>query len=446
MVARHLGSAGGGVGLTCTMPGNPKHLSVWIVQNGEELPTDPGEPRLLRQYLLARELVARGHSVTFWATTFNHQRKFQRPQAALHVDDRGVEIRLLKAGSYAGNVSIRRIRSHQQAARRFRSAARRLPAPDVLVAGYPSIELAHSAVTFAFRRGIPSLVDLRDQWPDIIEQQASSLARRVGLPLLRHWRRLRNEIIARATAVGGISDLFVLWGLSAIDRPRSPLDVSFPLAPPRPALSEAALTQARRKWSELAGVKTEDVLWGAYAGNLSHRTDILTVARAAAQLSAPERRRIRLVICGSGSQQHELARISQHSDCVVFAGHCNAAEVQTLLEQVDFGMIPYLDSSDFLMSYPNKVGELLSFGLPILTCLGGITGDLLETHRLDHRYRSGDVDSCVRALQGLLEQGSAADTVRSRAISLFANRFDPAHVYPAYADHVERVATQKLVN
>src|SRR5688572_12390199 len=50
-------------------------IKVWLVTAGEPLPLGKQEQRLLRAGLLARYLVAAGHEVTWWTSTFDHTSK-----------------------------------------------------------------------------------------------------------------------------------------------------------------------------------------------------------------------------------------------------------------------------------------------------------------------------------------------------------------------------------
>lgn len=417
----------------------PDSLRIWILQNGEEIASDPGPPRLLRQGILASLLAKRGHDVTYWTSTYNHQQRAQRTTPRVHTVPAGYRIRLLPARSYARNLSIDRIRSHREAAAAFVREARHEAVPDVVICGYPTIELAFAGTSYATAQGIPSLVDFRDQWPDIIEQQLGGL-RLAGAPILAHWRRLQVRTVQSATSVCGITDEFVDWALSCAARPRTELDRAFPLAPPVTAVTVDDLQAARDYWLETLGSKLPGSVWCVFAGGLGHRSDILTVVRAMRDLDPAARTALRLVVCGAGDLSEDVAREARGRSGVSFVGWRNAAEVAAILEMADVGVLPYPNTSDFLMSFPNKVGEYLSHGLPVLTSLGGVTGRLLDDHDLALCYAEGDERSCQEALSTVAASGVSEDR-RARARALHREHFDPDVVYPAYADHVERVAS-----
>ena len=378
--------------------------------------------------------------MTYWTSTFNHQQKYQRARAlTTYAESRGYRVTLLPAGSYSGHVSPQRIRSHGQAAKAFRRAANDLEPPDVLLSGYPTIEFAYSGVQYAASRGIASIVDVRDQWPDIIRQHIPAPLRPFASPVLQRWTQMQRYAVRHATAVVGISDEFVDWALAAGNRARGDLDRAFHLAPPVSRLSPQQVDDAAAFWSRTVGEKSDGDIWGVYAGNLSSRTDIVTVARATQLMSSQASGRLKIIVCGSGDSEAVLHQLARDNSSLVIAGQRNAAEVHAILRLADFGIIPYLNSSDFLMSYPNKLGEQLSHGLPILTGLEGISGALLARHDLRFPYQATDAESCARVLDQLVATGVTRQQ-EDEARSVYRDQFNPAHIYPSYADHVELVA------
>ncbi len=48
-------------------------VKVWLVKDGENLPIQAGSRKKMRTWMLAERLVARGHSILWWSSTFSHQ-------------------------------------------------------------------------------------------------------------------------------------------------------------------------------------------------------------------------------------------------------------------------------------------------------------------------------------------------------------------------------------
>ena len=57
-------------------------LTIWLLQTGEPLHIDAGNPRPMRAMNLANALVAAGHKVVLWSSSFYHQEKRHRVQGA----------------------------------------------------------------------------------------------------------------------------------------------------------------------------------------------------------------------------------------------------------------------------------------------------------------------------------------------------------------------------
>lgn len=417
-------------------------LNAWLVQNGEQIPSDPGQPRLLRQSFLARELTSRGHRVTYWTSTFNHHTRAQRTaeQEKSFSGRFGYDLRLLKANAYRRNVSLTRIRSHRQAALAFGRRSAQEDKPDIVVAGYPTIELAHASVVLARSLGVPSIVDVRDQWPDIWQEALPVGLRPLGAPLIAHWRRLQADAVRRCTAVTGITDEFVDWALSSASRERGELDCAFHLAPPAPSSHSGDRQEAAAYWNSVIPQKGPGDVWAVYAGSLSRRTDVLTLLSAAAQITLTSGAALRVIVCGDGDLTRDVGLLAAAHPNLHFMGRRSGSEVSALLDLADLGLIPYRNSTDFLMSYPNKFGELLGKSLPVVSSLEGVTGSMIVSERVGYMYREGDVRSCMDSLmRAVLDPNRRA--IGERALGLFHRAFDGRKVYPDFADHVEYVAS-----
>src|SRR3954465_8959881 len=132
-------------------------LDIWLLKDGEILPIQE-ESRKMRTWMLADALIARGHRVTWWASTFAHQKK-----ALLARADRVIELgprftlRLIHAGAYRTNLSLRRYAHHRRVGRLSATGAPSLPAPAGVIAAFPVIDLAAAAVRYARERHVPTL-------------------------------------------------------------------------------------------------------------------------------------------------------------------------------------------------------------------------------------------------------------------------------------------------
>src|SRR6516165_8982491 len=148
-------------------------MRVWVVKTSEMLAEDGNHGRLLRSGMIAQLLDQRGHDVTWWMSTFDHAHRRQRAARDLvrPFGSRGT-IRMLRSPGYRRTVSLRRLADHLIWGRRFARAVHALPAPDVILCAYPTIESAWVCTRFGRAKGRPVAVDLRDMWPDILSRAA----------------------------------------------------------------------------------------------------------------------------------------------------------------------------------------------------------------------------------------------------------------------------------
>jgi glycosyltransferase involved in cell wall biosynthesis len=416
-------------------------MKIWLVQTGEEMPSDQGQPRLLRTALLAKELALRGHDVLYWNATFNHQKKFQRASKTFRVRQGGLYDCIFLAGKpYQRNVSVARIISHIQNANAFSRLAPTEHRPDVIVCGFPTIELTVAVARFAKTWNIPLIVDARDMWPEVIEHYLPAPLRFAAAPILKFWTRQRNYALASAASIVGVSSGFVHWACMAAGRSVSAHDRHFFLAGDMSGQETKSMAAAHEFWDAQLGPIDARRSTVMMAGNLSSRVDILTAVRAAALLPQSPQLSFQLVVCGKGDLEKDISAIAGHSKAVFFAGWRSGAELQALAQRCSAGILAYSNTPDLSVSMPNKIGEYLSYGLPIITCLRGEIDRQLSKHSVIISYDEGSVASAIMAYQFATQQGKVN---RASAVkAAYRELFDPATIYPKFANHVESFARE----
>src|SRR6476619_2826581 len=86
------------------------------------------------------------------------------------------------------------------------------------------------------RHSIPTIADIRDLWPDIWLDAAPVAARPIAKLLLSPYFALSRSSLASVTAITGITDEFVGWGLARVGRAAGPFDRAFPFGYSLPTL------------------------------------------------------------------------------------------------------------------------------------------------------------------------------------------------------------------
>jgi glycosyltransferase involved in cell wall biosynthesis len=419
-------------------------LTVWLVQIGEPSPTDPEKPKLMRTAIVAETMANRGHEVVLWNTTVNHATKTQRATGTTIRSVRPTyQVILLYGCLYRHNLSVARVVSQIQYAREFRLLAPKLAKPDVILCGYPSVELAYEATAFAVRNSIPIVIDFRDKWPDVIEDHLPRWGRPLAAPIVSYWRRRQRWTVQNATAVVGITEPFVDWALSCANRARSVDDRAFHLAidPARPSSQD--MTEAEQFWDAQGIAETDDKIVACFSGTLSRRHDFQAILGGLQNLSDAEKKRLRIVVCGRGDMESELRQVARSEPALLVAGWRSAAELTVLMRRAHIGILPYKSAGDFVISYPNKVGEYLSAGLPIFTGLSGLVRELVAERDIGILYEEGSSRSVAECLRSLLADPSTLHAMKGPARKTFEDLFDPSVIYPAFCDYVEEVAGRR---
>ena len=406
-------------------------MRVWLITIGEPVPIgDEAGARIMRAGLLAHHLAGRGHDVTWWTSTFDHTRKVHRfaEDRSVRVGD-GLEIRLLKGRGYARNISLARIVDHRQVAAKFAAQAPACPKPDVVVCSLPTLELCTEATRYGRAARVPVVLDVRDLWPDLFLDAFPPLLRLLARLALTPMYREARKACAAATAITGITDEFVRWGVARAGRAVGPLDRSFPMGYPTLQLTDGARDGAEAFWREWGVVRDDGRMTACFIGSLTRVFDMETVLAATARLrerGCP----FRLVVCGAGPRLEELRRAAGNRPDVLFPGWVDAAQIHVLMRLADVGIDPLPDHLNWTSNINNKAIEYLSAGLPVVASPAhGVLHDLIVQNGCGFTYEVGDADGLANGLQRLSADRDGLVRMRRHAAELFARRFRAESVY-----------------
>jgi glycosyltransferase involved in cell wall biosynthesis len=416
-------------------------MIVWVVEVGEPLPIDGDFPRLMRAGLVAQTLTELGHEVTWWTSAFSHTSKAMRPARdyVINVRDRTYTLTTLHSIGYRRHMSPRRFLDHHVNAFDFQRLANRRPRPDVIMVGMPTVELARAVARFAAARNIPFVVDIRDLWPDVMYDRFPRLIRPIVKVLCWPLRRDATTACRLASAVTGVTDRYVSWGLKLARRPRQVTDKSFSLAYQDGLSADLASAGSEEFWRQF-GVADGDIVF-SFVGSLTRQFDfdpILEVARDWASYH-PE---VKFVVAGQGPLHPDLARESRRSSNLVVPGWIDAPKIAWLLQRSAAGLAPYRPTENFLGNVPNKIIEYLSFGCPIVTTLGdGLVGQMISEHGVGKRYVPGNAEDLSVQLSSIVNDEAARADASAAARRLFNSEYRAEQVYSALIENLRSVAS-----
>jgi len=408
-------------------------MNVWLIKDGENLPLQP-DARRMRTWMLAEALAARGHDVTWWASTHSHQHK-----TLFFDEDRDVEIaprfrlKLLHAGSYRSNKSIQRLRHHSRLAAKFLRLAPSQPVPDVIVSAFPTIELAFEAVEFAKSRGIPVVVDIRDPWPDSFVEHVPKPFRSAARVALRSLEHKTKASFAHADSLVACSQGFLDWGLQKSGRASRAADRVFYIGSAPLAVKP---TGASRQIDELAERLAGKVVF-CFVGSFGHVYRLRLVCEAAAILEKKGLRDAHFVLAGDGEQYPEVAEAAQSLGNLTATGWLGASDADRLMSISQVGLAPIRQMPGCV---PNKIFEYSAAGLPILSSLEGETAKILARHRAGLTYAPEDRDGFLSLVTRLTTDERLRREMAQNSALMFETEFRAARIYDEYVRHVESIA------
>lgn len=413
-------------------------MKVWIVNVNEPLPTDPGNNRPWRMGVVFDLLRQRGHDVTWWSSTMHHFDKRLRYEKDTEVAlDEKARVIHLHGRLYRRNIGLERLLNHRALGAAFARLAPEKPRPDIILASIPILDLPREVVRFAAPLKIPVVIDVRDKWPDFMVDQAPEALRPVARLLLRSLEKDARTACRQATAILGVAPSFVQWGLDHAGREAGPQDRFYANAYPDQATDPALLAEAGRFWDE-KGLRADDrVPTLCFIGSLNFTAfDFETLIEGMRRLAG----RARLVVCGSGVGEQKLRTLAKDVPGMLFAGWVDGPALQVAMQRSALGLTPYRNNSNFTDNLPNKFLEYLSQGLPIVSCLGGFSRQLLKEGGVGRFYPEGDPTSLVTEVEDLLDDHKLRLAMGQAARRLYEEQFRAATVYGQLVDQLEEMA------
>ncbi len=384
----------------------------------------------MRAISLSEQILALGHRVVLWSADydhFSHKHRYGR-NTKVRVSD-SLEIRLIRSRGYERNLGPGRLVDHAQMAFELSRLLRNEDPPDAAFVGYPPIETAAVMTRWLKSAGIPSLVDVKDAWPEIFLRAVPPRLRPIGTLALTGYSHLATRCLRDATGLSSITDDFLAWALSLCGRERRTSDAVFPLTAAPVQITDAALAEAGRWWDE-QGVPNDGRLRGYFVGSLHSSYDFAPVAKAA------EDSNFQIVVCGAGSSEGEVRALLGDRSNVVMPGWVSRNQAEALARRSTVALAPIAPHPDFMMSLPNKYFDALSKGLPLVTGLSGTITTELTQHNVGMSYGPGSDLTLAECLNVLGSDPLLVKQMSANALALYERQYRHDVVYRRMAEHL----------
>ncbi len=405
-------------------------MNIWLLQTGEPLPLS-SDVRKMRTALLAEKLLERGHSVRWWASAFEHQRKVMLFDADCECNlQNGLTLQILCGCGYKKNLSFSRYIDHRIIAAKFRNLAPHAEPPDVIVASMPCHHLAYEAVHYSRKRKIPVLVDVRDLWPDTFAEFLHiPVLKALGRAMLYQDFNRLSSLLGGCDGILAVSKTMLEWALGKTGRPRGPWDRVFYIGYKKASVPD---TDAPPEW--LQRIEGKKIV--AYVGTFGLSYELELILKAARRFHESGREDVCFILAGIGQQERALRSKADTLPNVILPGWISASEIQLLLKRAAFGLVPCRSVKGVL---PNKVFEYFSAGLPVISSLQGEMADAISRFHLGFNYTPGDLEGICEAMRNLLENPSLREKMAFNASIYFHNCGDAGRIYIDYANHIENL-------
>jgi len=208
-------------------------MKVWLVEISDFLPEIDGGNRMYRVGMLCKALVASGHAVVWWSSTFNHQRRRQRFDVSTTIDlKEACRFRLLHGPGYKNSISLARWRHNRAIAKEFAVETEKVSTadrPDLIYACLPTLEVSEQAVIFGLKHDIPVVIDVRELWPDNYLAPFPKCLWPLVRLLLRSEFSRACRVLHYSKAITASSPAYLDWGLKKAKRKACVMDQWFPL-------------------------------------------------------------------------------------------------------------------------------------------------------------------------------------------------------------------------
>jgi glycosyltransferase involved in cell wall biosynthesis len=408
-------------------------MNIWILHAGWDISLNNSQRRGRYAHLI-EELGNRGHSTVQWIPTFNHYTKVNEfSETTIKQYSYYHNVYFIHAKGYSHNVSLQRMFFYAELGRKFRTMSKRMPKPDVIISGIPSVEWCYEAARYAKDNNIPFLLDVRDLWPDILLTAIPNVIRPIGRLILYPFFNKMKYACQNASGICGVSKEYVQWGINQANRLITSRDKIFYLGE---NTYEISLSDRKSCLSIIheKGVDTQKTLC-CFAGLFEKSYEIETVIKAAHFLQNKNETKIQFVLCGTGSKLEHVKKSASGLKNVVFMDWCDQKLIHVVGSLSSIGLIPC--SRDAMQSLPNKPFFYMSHGMILASTLRGEMNEIISDYDIGFTYEFGNYIQLATNISNLVYEQKKLDAMKCRSLELFKKQFKISNIVTEFANYIE---------
>ena len=179
-------------------------------------------------------------------------------------------------------------------------------------------------------------------------------------------------------------------------------------------------------WLENNGLFQNEVIKIIFVGSLNNNFSFSELKYALDKLDS-KKKKYQIIICGDGPKLKELQSLFIDNKNVILPGWVSQEKAKTLYELSDLIFAPYINSTDFIDSIPNKIIDAISYGKPILTSLRGEVYDLLNSYKIGFYYQSGE--DILEIINKISKDKNLLLDMQKNCRKLYSDKFEFNMVY-----------------
>lgn len=377
-----------------------------------------------------------GHDVHWFSSSFHHYKKEHR---SLQNKDIAINdmytIHLLKTKGYKRNISLQRIMNQRELSEKFNIKAESLKKPDVIIATMAPLQLSKSVVEFGEKNNIPTVIDIRDLWPEIYYEAFNGWKKKLIIPYVKYSEKRLISTLRKSTSIIGVTPGFLEYGLNLAKIQKRKYDDVFYTSYKQPDYNKYK-NRFEDYWGQY-GLKKDDFIV-TFLGNFGRQFVLEPVIEAARKLS--HIKGLKFVLCGTGESLDRIKSNTKDTENIIFPGWIEEKQIYSLLSNSDLGIAPYKNSINFTKNTPNKFGEYLSASLPILMSVDGIMEDLAEKYNCGRRYRTSE--ELAKYIIEFKNNSQKLCAMKKNAEQLYQDKFNAEEVYQKLSLHLTTIVKE----
>lgn len=406
-------------------------MKVWIIQTAEPLHIDADGLRPMRAMNLSNALIAKGHKVVIWTSDFNHYTKAHRfgKTTTLRVNE-NLEIKLFGSRGYKNHKGLSRFYDHIQMSKNLLGLLGNHEKPDVAFIGYPPIETAWVSSKWFKKRGVPYILDVKDEWPHIILREFPNQIKPLVNLVLWPYFHLMKVSFRGAAGITSVTNQFLEWCLVYAKREKGPFDQVAPTTSDDLSFSESEILSAENFWDDL-GVYDNGKVRAYFVGTINHVYNFNPVLYAASKND------MEFIIAGDGPQREKLLGETRELPNVIMPGWITAAQSLVLARRSNFALAPFHDRSDFDMNVTNKFYDAMRLGIPMITSTSGVAGKLLQKHNMGMVYSVNQEEDLYKTFESLITDPLRLIEMGQNARRTYEENFEYKKIYGGLVNLLE---------